>query len=133
MAKPKRGIGVWEPYVLPVIRMQMIHPLIRCPASCLYAPFFLLISLLAAGYTTLACLAFKDVFSAGASHFGVADCELLAQETHKFESRYLDGLIGPYPEKKDVYKQRSPIHSIDNFKAPTILFQVSSLPKKCIQ
>ena len=54
----------------------------------------------------------------------MADCELLAQETHKFESRYLDGLIGPYPEKKDVYKQRSPIHSVDKFKAPVILFQV---------
>ncbi len=67
----------------------------------------------------------RDVFSAGASLYGVADCELLAQETHKFESRYLDGLIGPYPEKKDIYRQRSPIHSVDKFKAPVILFQVS--------
>ena len=82
-----------------------------------------------AGYTTLAALAFTDVFSAGASHFGVADCELLAAETHKFESRYLDILIGPYPEKKDVYKKRSPINSTDKFSAPIILFQVSCLTR----
>ena len=69
---------------------------------------------------------YRKVFSAGASLYGVADCELLAQETHKFESRYLDGLIGPYPEKKEVYKQRSPIHSVDKFSAPVILFQASS-------
>lgn len=54
----------------------------------------------------------------------MADCTLLAQETHKFESRYLDGLIGPYPETKDLYIQRSPIHSVDKFKAPIIFFQV---------
>lgn len=66
----------------------------------------------------------RDVFSAGASLYGVADCELLAQETHKFESRYLDGLIGPYPQDKDVYIKRSPIHSLDSFKAPIIFFQV---------
>ena len=89
---------------------------------------YLLIMGCFAGYTTLACLAFTKVFSAGASHFGVADCELLAQETHKFESRYLDKLIGPYPEKKDVYIKRSPIHSVDKFSAPTILFQVSRPP-----
>jgi hypothetical protein len=65
------------------------------------------------------------VFSAGASLYGVADCELLAQETHKFESRYLDNLIGPYPEKKQIYIERSPIHSVDKFTAPVILFQVN--------
>lgn len=77
----------------------------------------------AGGYTTLAALAFKDVFRAGASHYGVADCELLAQETHKFESRYLDLLIGPYPQDKKTYEQRSPIRSIDGFTDPIIFFQ----------
>ncbi len=55
----------------------------------------------AGGYTTLAALAFRDVFAAGASHYGVADLEALAQDTHKFESRYLDGLVGPYPEARE--------------------------------
>ena len=64
----------------------------------------------AGGYTTLAVLAFRDTFAAGASHYGVADLEALATETHKFESRYLDSLIGPYPEARDVYVARSPIH-----------------------
>lgn len=77
----------------------------------------------AGGYTTLACLAFRDVFSAGASHYGVADLELLAQETHKFESRYLDQLIGPYPADKQTYVERSPIHALDKFTAPTAFFQ----------
>lgn len=67
----------------------------------------------------------RDVFSAGASHYGVADLELLAQETHKFESRYLDQLIGPYPAEKKVYEERSPIHALDKFTAPTAFFQVS--------
>lgn len=67
----------------------------------------------------------RDVFSAGASHYGVADLEMLAKETHKFESRYLDGLIGPYPKMKDVYVQRSPIHSLDTLTAPTAFFQAS--------
>ncbi|KAI8473651.1 MAG: Alpha/Beta hydrolase protein [Monoraphidium minutum] len=77
----------------------------------------------AGGYTTLACLAFRDVFSAGASHYGVADAELLAAHTHKFESRYLDGLMGPYPAAKAVYVERSPIHAAANIKAPVALFQ----------
>lgn len=68
----------------------------------------------------------RDVFKAGASLYGVADLELLAQDTHKFESRYLDGLIGPYPEKKDVYVARSPIHAIDKFDQPIAFFQVST-------
>lgn len=67
----------------------------------------------------------RDVFSAGASLYGVADCELLAQETHKFESRYLDGLIGALPEHRDIYKARSPIHSVDKIRAPIIFFQAS--------
>jgi dipeptidyl aminopeptidase/acylaminoacyl peptidase len=77
----------------------------------------------AGGYTILCALVFHDDFSAGASYFGVADCEALATDTHKFESRYLDGLIGPYPEAKDVYYQRSPIHFADRLSCPVILFQ----------
>jgi dipeptidyl aminopeptidase/acylaminoacyl peptidase len=77
----------------------------------------------AGGYTTLAALAFRDVFAAGASHFGVADAEALATDTHKFESRYLDGLIGPYPAARDVYVARSPIHHTDRLDRPMILFQ----------
>eukprot|EP00879_Flechtneria_rotunda_P016022 GHRR01016758.1.p1 GENE.GHRR01016758.1~~GHRR01016758.1.p1 ORF type:complete len:650 (+),score=174.18 GHRR01016758.1:481-2430(+) len=77
----------------------------------------------AGGYTTLACLAFRDVFNAGASHYGVADAELLALHTHKFESRYLDLLIGPYPAAKELYHKRSPIYSINTIKAPTAIFQ----------
>ncbi len=77
----------------------------------------------AGGYTTLCALAFRDVFKAGASHFGVADLEALALDTHKFESRYLDGLIGPYPERKDLYDQRSPIHNVDGLSCPVIFFQ----------
>jgi dipeptidyl aminopeptidase/acylaminoacyl peptidase len=77
----------------------------------------------AGGYTTLCALVFHDDFSAGASYFGVADCEALATDTHKFESRYLDGLIGPYPQARDVYYQRSPIHFADRLSCPVILFQ----------
>ena len=77
----------------------------------------------AGGYTTLCALAFRDVFKAGASHFGVADLEALALDTHKFESRYLDGLIGPYPERKDLYDARSPIHNVDGLSCPVIFFQ----------
>jgi dipeptidyl aminopeptidase/acylaminoacyl peptidase len=77
----------------------------------------------AGGYTTLAALAFRDAFAAGASYFGVSDLEALARETHKFESRYLDGLIGPYPARKNLYRERSPIHHINQIAAPMILFQ----------
>jgi dipeptidyl aminopeptidase/acylaminoacyl peptidase len=77
----------------------------------------------AGGYTTLCALVFHDDFAAGASYYGVADCEALATDTHKFESRYLDGLIGPYPEAKDVYYARSPIHFADRLSCPVILFQ----------
>lgn len=77
----------------------------------------------AGGYTTLAALAFRDTFAAGASHYGVADLEALATETHKFESRYLDGLIGPYPERRDFYVERSPIHHVDGFDRPLIVLQ----------
>jgi dipeptidyl aminopeptidase/acylaminoacyl peptidase len=77
----------------------------------------------AGGYTTLAALAFRATFAAGASHFGVADLEALATETHKFESRYLDGLIGPYPARRDLYLERSPIHHVEGFDRPLIVLQ----------
>jgi dipeptidyl aminopeptidase/acylaminoacyl peptidase len=77
----------------------------------------------AGGYTTLAALTFRHVFAAGASHYGVADLELLARDTHKFESRYLDGLIGPYPEAIATYHERSPIHHVEGLDRPLILFQ----------
>jgi len=77
----------------------------------------------AGGYTTLCALAFKDTFAAGASHFGVSDVEALARETHKFESRYLDRLIGPYPGRADLYLERSPIYSAERLSCPVIFFQ----------
>lgn len=77
----------------------------------------------AGGYTTLAALTFTNTFAAGASHYGVADLEALARDTHKFESRYLDTLVGPYPERLDLYQQRSPIHFTDRLACPVILFQ----------
>jgi dipeptidyl aminopeptidase/acylaminoacyl peptidase len=77
----------------------------------------------AGGYATLCALVFHDDFATGASYYGVADTETLATDTHKFESRYLDGLIGPYPERADVYRQRSPIHFVERLRAPLILFQ----------
>jgi dipeptidyl aminopeptidase/acylaminoacyl peptidase len=77
----------------------------------------------AGGYTTLCALTFRDQFKAGASHFGVSDAEALAKETHKFESRYLDSLIGPYPARRDLYVQRSPIHFTDRLSVPVIFFQ----------
>jgi dipeptidyl aminopeptidase/acylaminoacyl peptidase len=77
----------------------------------------------AGGYTTLCALTFRDVFKAGASHYGVSDLEALAKDTHKFESRYLDRLIGPYPERRDLYIERSPIHYTDRLNCSMILFQ----------
>jgi dipeptidyl aminopeptidase/acylaminoacyl peptidase len=77
----------------------------------------------AGGYTTLAALTFRNVFSAGASHYGICDLEAMATDAHKFESHYLDNLIGPYPESKELYKARSPIHHLQNLATPLILFQ----------
>jgi dipeptidyl aminopeptidase/acylaminoacyl peptidase len=77
----------------------------------------------AGGYTTLCTLTFRDLFKAGASHYGISDLEALAKDTHKFESRYLDKLIGPYPERRDLYQQRSPIHFTERLSCPMILFQ----------
>lgn len=79
----------------------------------------------AGGFTTLAALVFTDAFAAGASLYGVADLELLARDTHKFESRYLDSLIGPWPRDADKYRNRSPVHHLDRFHRPVILFQGS--------
>jgi len=77
----------------------------------------------AGGYTTLCALTFRDIFKAGASYFGVSDLEALTKETHKFESRYLDGLIGPYPDRRDLYEKRSPIHFVERLACPVIFFQ----------
>ena len=77
----------------------------------------------AGGYTTLCALTFRDTFKAGASHYGVSDAEALAAETHKFESRYLDRLFGPYPERKDIYYERSPINFTEQLSCPVIFFQ----------
>jgi dipeptidyl aminopeptidase/acylaminoacyl peptidase len=77
----------------------------------------------AGGYTTLCALTFGDTFAAGASHYGVSDAEALAKETHKFESRYLDGFMGAYPEKREVYFERSPINFTERLSCPVIFFQ----------
>jgi dipeptidyl aminopeptidase/acylaminoacyl peptidase len=77
----------------------------------------------AGGYTTLAALAFRDVFKAGCSLYGIGDLTALAGDTHKFESRYLDGLVGLYPEDEKVYKERSPIESVDTLSCPILLLQ----------
>jgi dipeptidyl aminopeptidase/acylaminoacyl peptidase len=77
----------------------------------------------AGGFTTLAALATTDVFAAGASHFGVADLGALARDTHKFESRYLDRLVGPWPEAEQVYRERSPLSHLEGFDVPLIVLQ----------
>jgi len=77
----------------------------------------------AGGYTTLCALAFRDVFAAGISLFGVADLETMTRDTHKFESRYLDRLVGPYPEAAELYRQRSPVHFLDRIACPVLVMQ----------
>lgn len=77
----------------------------------------------AGGYTVLCALAFRDVFKAGASHYGVSDLAALEIDTHKFESRYTHSLVAPYPERADLYRERSPIHHTDKLNAPVIFFQ----------
>jgi len=77
----------------------------------------------AGGYTTLRALTSRDAFAAGASYFGISDLVVFHEETHKFESRYDEHLVGPYPASLDLYRERSPIRSIDQLKAPLILFQ----------
>jgi dipeptidyl aminopeptidase/acylaminoacyl peptidase len=82
----------------------------------------------AGGFTVLAALSQSDVFRAGASFYGVADLGALARETHKFESRYLDNLVGPYPAAKAVYDARSPLNHLEGFNAPLIIFQGADDP-----
>src|SRR5262245_16261160 len=77
----------------------------------------------AGGYTTLAALTFRDFFQGGASHYGVSDIAALARDTHKFESRYLDWLIGPYPQEEARYRERSPLYHADGLAKPVIFFQ----------
>ena len=77
----------------------------------------------AGGWTTLCALTFRDFFAAGTSHFGVSDASALATDTHKFESRYLESMIGPYPERKDLYNERSPIYHTNLLNCPVAFFQ----------
>lgn len=77
----------------------------------------------AGGYTTLSALTFRDLFAAGASYFGVGDLEALAKFTHKFESRYLDLIIGPYPAMVERYRDLSPIHSVGRISCPVLVLQ----------
>ncbi|MCX8103153.1 MAG: prolyl oligopeptidase family serine peptidase [Candidatus Bipolaricaulota bacterium] len=77
----------------------------------------------AGGYTTLCALTFRKFFKAGASYFGVSDLEALDRDTHKFESRYNRSLIGPYPERRDLYYERSPLHFAERIACPVIFFQ----------
>lgn len=77
----------------------------------------------AGGYTTLCALTFHRLFRAGAVYYGVSDLEALARDTHKFEAHYLDRLVGPYPERSDLYRERSPIHHVDRLSCPVIFFQ----------
>jgi dipeptidyl aminopeptidase/acylaminoacyl peptidase len=82
----------------------------------------------AGGYTVLNALSSSDVFKAGADYYGVSDITALARDTHKFESRYLDSLIGPYPAAKSVYESRSPLNHLDGFKVPLIVLQGADDP-----
>lgn len=77
----------------------------------------------AGGYTVLRAMTTSDAFAAGTSYFGVADLEALAADTHKFESRYLDRIVGPYPEAKEVYVERSPVHQADRVQGTVLLLQ----------
>jgi dipeptidyl aminopeptidase/acylaminoacyl peptidase len=77
----------------------------------------------AGGFTVLLSLTRRNFYDAGASHFGIGDLELFIKETHKFESHYVDTLVGPYPGREDLYRDRSAIHFADNLKCPVILFQ----------
>jgi dipeptidyl aminopeptidase/acylaminoacyl peptidase len=77
----------------------------------------------AGGYTTLCALTFHDDFATGASYFGVADIGALAEETHKFESRYMDSMVGPYPEAVDLYRERSPVYHTELLSRPMVILQ----------
>ena len=77
----------------------------------------------AGGYTTLAALAFRDVFAAGISLYGIGDLELLETDSHKFESQYNRRLLGPYPEAAALYRERSPSNFPDRFSSPVLILQ----------
>jgi dipeptidyl aminopeptidase/acylaminoacyl peptidase len=77
----------------------------------------------AGGYTTLCLLTFRDEFAAGASHYGIGDLEALARDTHKFEARYMDRLVGPYPAGVERYRDRSPIHFVRRISCPVLVLQ----------
>ncbi|GAA1396051.1 alpha/beta hydrolase family protein [Luteococcus peritonei] len=77
----------------------------------------------AGGYTTLQALVSSDVFAAGVSRYGIGDLEMLATDTHKFESRYPFGLVGPYPEARELYRERSPIHHVERLSSPMLILQ----------
>lgn len=82
----------------------------------------------AGGYTTLAALAFKNTFKAGADYYGVADITALAKDTHKFEERYMDSLVSKFPETKNTWEARSPINAVENITSPLIIFQGENDP-----
>ncbi len=77
----------------------------------------------AGGYTVLCALTFRELFAAGASYYGIGDLTRLLESTHKFESRYLDRLVGPYPESADIYRARSPLEHADRLTCPVIFLQ----------
>jgi dipeptidyl aminopeptidase/acylaminoacyl peptidase len=77
----------------------------------------------AGGYTTLRALTWQNFFAAGANYFGLAELEVFVDDTHKFEARYLETLVGPYPARQDLYYERSPVHFVDNLNVPVIVFQ----------
>ncbi|MFQ5968762.1 MAG: alpha/beta hydrolase family protein, partial [Acidimicrobiia bacterium] len=77
----------------------------------------------AGGYIALCALTFRNVFAAAASYYGLSNLEAFVDETHKFESRYLERLVGPYPEKRDLYRERSPLHFAHRISRPAIFFQ----------
>ena len=77
----------------------------------------------AGGFTVLNALVHSNVFAAGADYFGVADLGALATDTHDFESRYLDSMIGPYPQLKAIYDERSPLTHSEKLETPLIIFQ----------
>jgi dipeptidyl aminopeptidase/acylaminoacyl peptidase len=77
----------------------------------------------AGGYTTLAALTFRKYFAGGASYYGISDISALAKDTHKFEARYLDWLIGRYPQEQKAYRARSPIFHAQHLSRPVIFFQ----------
>lgn len=77
----------------------------------------------ASGYTTLCAITFRDVFRAGVSYFGIGNLESFVGDTHKFESQYVFGLVGPYPERKDLYRERSPVHFADRIRVPALILQ----------